>query len=379
MKLLFLDQFSQLGGAQQCLLDLLPAVQHAVVAMPGNGPMFERVRALGFETARIDCGPYASQTKTAADLTRFVFEAPRLARQIRDLARAADLVYINGPRLLPAAALSRIRQPVVFHSHSYLPPGPVRKLSGLALRSLRAHVIASCRYVADPWKPYVNDISVIYNGVAGPARPLAPRRRSFTNAPFTIGCIGRIAPEKGQREFVEVARIVHGRMPEARLVIYGETMFAPQDYEREVRAAASGLPVEFAGWVANVYDALANIDLLLVPSAPHEATTRVILEAFAAGVQVIAFPSGGIPEILPPNSLAHSVQNMADLVGRTPWSARVPPDPLSAAPAQPQASAKNPTGESAADRAVRPAFQKHYPYTLERYRAEVVDLLRRVS
>ena len=84
-------------------------------------------------------------------------------------------------------------------------------------------------------------------------------------------------------------------------------MFASQDYERDVRAAATGLPVEFAGWAANVYDALENIDVLLVPSAPHEATTRVILEAFAAGVPVVAFPSGGIPEILPASSLAHSV------------------------------------------------------------------------
>jgi glycosyltransferase involved in cell wall biosynthesis len=377
MKLLFLDQFSQLGGAQQCLLDLLPAVQQAVVAMPGDGPMFERVGALGFETARIDCGPYASRTKTAGDVTRFVFETPRLARQIRNLARAADLVYINGPRLLPAACLSRIRQPFVFHSHSYLPPGPVRKLSGLALRRLRAHVIASCRYVADPWKPYATDISVIYNGVAGPAHLQQPRRGAFTNAPFAIGCIGRIAPEKGQREFVEVARIVHGRTPDARFVIYGETMFASQEYEREVRAAASGLPVEFAGWAPNVYDALANIDLLLVPSAPHEATTRVILEASAASVPVIAFPSGGIPEILPPSSLAYSIQEMADLVGelvgRTPWSARVPLDPLFARRNQQQGNLERPTGESAADQGGRPTF------SVERYRADILNVLDRAA
>jgi glycosyltransferase involved in cell wall biosynthesis len=341
MKLLVLDQFSEPGGAQQCLLDLLPALQHAVVAIPGNGPMFERVRTLGFETARIDCGPYASRTKTAGDLAHFVFEAPRLARQIRNLAKDADLVYINGPRLLPAAALSGIRKPVVFHSHSYLPPGPVRKLSGFAITRLRAHVIASCRYVADPWKPYASGISVVYNGVAGPTRPLPPR-----SGPFTVGCIGRIAPEKGQREFVEVARIVHTRMPDARFVIYGETMFASQDYERGVRAAAASLPVEFAGWVVNVYDALANIDVLLVPSAPHEATTRVILEAFAAGVRVIAFPSGGIPEVLASGSLARSLDEMADLVGR------VPPDP---------------------------GFVQPRQYTLDRYRAEILDVLRRLA
>jgi glycosyltransferase involved in cell wall biosynthesis len=358
MKLLFLDQFSELGGAQQCLLDLLPAleravvqqavvqqavveqavVQRAIVAMPGDGPMFERVRALGFETARIHCGPYASRAKTARDMARFIFETPRLARQIRELARAADIVYINGPRLLPAAALSGIRKPVVFHSHSYLPPGPVREFSGLALRRLRAQVIASCRYVAEPWKPYAIGISVVYNGVAGPERPRPER-----NGPPTIGCIGRIAPEKGQREFVEVARIIHGRMPEARFAIYGETMFASRDYEREVRAAAAGLPIEFAGWAPNVYDALASIDVLLVPSAPHEATTRVILEAFAAGVPVIAFPSGGIPEVLPLSALAHSVQEMAEMACRS-------------------------------DRQVGPSHTA-LDFTLKRYRAEILNVL----
>jgi len=338
MKLLFLDQFSQLGGAQHCLLDLLPAIEHALVAMPGDGPMFPCVRALGFETARIHCGPYASGGKTAGDMARFVFETPRLARQIRKLARGVDIVYINGPRLLPAAALSGIRNRVVFHSHSYLPPGPVRKLSGLALRRLRAHVIGSCRYVAEPWEPYASGISVIYNGVAGPRQPRTPRR-----GPLTIGCIGRIAPEKGQREFVEVARIAHGIAPEARFAIYGETMFASRDYERQVRDAAAGLPVEFAGWAANVYDALDKMDVLLVPSADHEATTRVILEAFAAGVPVIAFPSGGIPEVLPASSLAHSVQQMAEMA-----CIRDRPGGLS----------------HSAD------------FTLERYRAEILEVLR---
>ncbi len=82
-------------------------------------------------------------------------------------------------------------------------------------------------------------------------------------------------------------------------------------YESEVRAAAAGLPIEFRGWVENVYDALAEIDVLLVPSAPHEATTRVILEAAMAGVPVVAFASGGIPEVLAEANLARSVEEMA--------------------------------------------------------------------
>src|SRR5205823_13796101 len=108
MRLLLLDQYSDPGGAQRCLLDLLPAIQErgwqAVVGLPGDGELFGRVRAMGFETARLACGPYSAGRKSLRDGARFLVESPRLARQIRDLARrlSADLIYINDPRLLPA-------------------------------------------------------------------------------------------------------------------------------------------------------------------------------------------------------------------------------------------------------------------------------------
>ena len=62
MKLLLLDQFSDLGGAQHNLLELLPALRDAgwsaLVGLPGDGVLFERVRAMGFQAERIACGPY---------------------------------------------------------------------------------------------------------------------------------------------------------------------------------------------------------------------------------------------------------------------------------------------------------------------------------
>ena len=69
----------------------------------------------------------------------------------------------------------------------------------------------------------------------------------------------------------------------------------PRKCAPDRRRTAGG---EFAGWVDDIAACMAQLDLLLVPSAGQEATTRVILEAFAAGVPVIAFPSGGIPEVV---------------------------------------------------------------------------------
>ena len=323
MNILVLDQFSEPGGAQQELLDLLPGIGargwSALIGMPGEGAMFEHVRALGFDAERIECGPYRSGEKSLSDLMRFACGTPRLARQMRGLADRvkADVVYLNGPRLLPAAALAALACPVLFHSHSYLPPGVMRNAAGFALRQLNAQVVAACEYVAGPWKRFVAEdrIAVVYNGVAGPAG--SPERR--LEGPPRIGCIGRIAPEKGQREFVAAAAEIHASMPDCRFTIFGAPLFADaagERYASEVRAAAEGLPIEFAGWVNDVYSAMADLDLLLVPSTGPEATTRVILEAFAAGLPVVAIETGGIGEVVEngvTGLLAHSPEEMARL------------------------------------------------------------------
>ncbi len=332
MNLLFLDQFSDLGGAQKNLLELLPAVRaagwYALIGLPGEGELFQRVRALGFEVQRIDCGPYASGRKSAADLGRFLAGTPQLAAQIHKMAQRADanVVYLNGPRLLPAAALAGLKLPVLFHSHSYLGAGPVRTLAGIALRRLDAHLVGQCEFVAEPWRPFVRTdrVSVIYNGVTGPPHT-SPR--SHAGAP-RVGCIGRIAPEKGQREFVAAAKQIHHALPQCQFAIYGAPLFADAAAERyatQVRTDAEGLPLHFAGWVEDIYTPLAQLDLLLVPSTGHEATTRVILEAFAAGTPVIAFPSGGIPEVIEDgvtgllaNTPGHMAQSAIDLLTSAP-------------------------------------------------------------
>ena len=109
MNILFLDQYSDIGGAQACLLDLLPAIQArgwtAHVAVPGERALVDRLRSMGVAVREIPCGPYGSGTKSPLDFLRFALDIARQTRALQRLIRRTpfDVIYVNGARLLPAA------------------------------------------------------------------------------------------------------------------------------------------------------------------------------------------------------------------------------------------------------------------------------------
>jgi glycosyltransferase involved in cell wall biosynthesis len=305
MNLLLLDQFSDLGGAQLCLLDLLPATHargwNTVVAAPGAGRLFERARATGALVESISCRPYSSGSKTASDIARFARDLPRSVHQIRELIERhhTDVLYVNGPRVVAAAAWAVGRRlPMVFHCHSYVPAPYGDLLVGLPLRLSGATVISSSRFTATSIRRHLHParVHVIYNGVSDCGRSGIARAHGYR-----IGVIGRIAPQKGQALFLQAACMLIQKLPDCRFEICGSALFSDVEairYEQEIRRMADGLPVEFTEWTDDACAVLARLDVLVVPSISAEATTRVALEAFSAGVPVMAFAIGGIPEVV---------------------------------------------------------------------------------
>ena len=291
MNVLFIDQFGEIGGAQLCLLDLIPAVVkrgwHAFAAVPSEGPFAGRLRDAGVSVFPLEPGSYTASRKRLVDAVRFIGSVRRIAVEINRMCgeHAIDLIHVNGPRLLPAVALGSCPAPVLFHAHSYISQPAARRFAGWAIRRRKATVVAVSRFVA---AQFAGQPHIIPSGV-----PDLRRNRASSRVP-RIGVLGRIAPEKGQALFVEAARL----LPECRFIVCGSPSIADPAYEREVRIRAQGLAIEFLGWRDDIGDVLAQLDVLAVPSTGEEGLGRVVIEAFSAGVPVVAFASGGIPELV---------------------------------------------------------------------------------
>jgi glycosyltransferase involved in cell wall biosynthesis len=157
--------------------------------------------------------------------------------------------------------------------------------------------------------------TVIYNPVGVLPVP-AGRRHQAT--PTRFGYLGVISPNKGLELLNAAWKSVD--KAQVRLVIAGTG--AP-DYERGVREMFAG-SAEFVGWTDSA-KFLEEVDFLIVPSVWNEPFGRIVVEAYAAGVPVIASATGGIPEIVTeerngflfdrndPAALARAIGKAADM------------------------------------------------------------------
>jgi glycosyltransferase involved in cell wall biosynthesis len=301
MRVLFVDQFSQWGGAQFMLRDtMVEALRrgwHVEFIAPGNGGLFEFCNAQSIPSHHLDFRVYTSGGKSLSDLLGYPRDIASAAKNIREVVSGSriDLLVANGPRILPAAAVAA-SCPLVFHVHNRLDRYYARAIVQVSLRRSRATTVCSSEFVAEPLRALArrNSPHILLNGV----EDCGYEPDHLRSGPPTITILGRIAPEKGHFDFLHAAEIVAQSRPDVRFAVHGTSSFSDSSYERQIRASVNHPAVTFYGWSDDIASVLHKTDILVVPSTGIDATPRVIMEAFSAGTPVIAYPSGGIRELI---------------------------------------------------------------------------------
>ncbi len=111
-----------------------------------------------------------------------------------------------------------------------------------------------------------------------------------------LAFLGRISPEKGPGRAIEIARRTGIPLRIAAKIDRADQAY----YEAKIRPLIDGRHITFVGEVAErekqafLGDALA----LLCPIDWPEPFGLVMIEAFACGTPVVAFPSGSVPEVM---------------------------------------------------------------------------------
>lgn len=127
----------------------------------------------------------------------------------------------------------------------------------------------------------------------------APKQRKPPDSPgLRLGYLGQLAPHKGVGILIEALRYLPGAP--VRVYVYGDPR-AHAGYADELkRLAGDDARIVFRGAYRHeqVYDLLAELDAIVVPSVWYENAPFVIQEAQAAHVPVLASRLGGMRELV---------------------------------------------------------------------------------
>ena len=283
------------GGAQQVLYltrGLRDAGLECTLVCPPSSAIATAAARQGVDVVELECG---------GDLDlRFMWRLRHLLVELRP-----DIVHCHSRRGADflggqAAALAGIPA-IVSRRVDNVEPGP---LAALRYRKFRK-IVAISEAIAGVLRSAGVDpdrIAVIRSAVDVGRFASARSRRELCEEfrlpadTVLVAAAGQLIERKGHRFLLEAAARLRPRYPKLRMLLFGE---GRQEHALRRRAAELGVDdvVRFMGFRDDLDEFLGSFDLL-VHTALAEGLGVIALKAQAAGVPVVAFAAGGLPEVV---------------------------------------------------------------------------------
>ncbi|MCK4667035.1 glycosyltransferase family 4 protein, partial [Candidatus Dependentiae bacterium] len=257
----------------------------------------------------------------------------RLKKVIKDIN--PEIIHANSIRSGIITSLAKKKEFLIWHIRDILGSG----LMGYIIRKL-ARKADKLVYISEFLKTefclkdneLLQKSIVVYNGIdftkIDAATNLEHFREEFrlNNGSWPlIGCIGYIAPLKGQEEFIRAASQIIRKYPGAKFFIAGDVIFRQknQRYFKRLKKLIDHDPelrmnVFWTGFYNDIYLLIKSMDLIIQPSW-IEGWGRTICEGFACGIPVVCSKVGGIPEIVKygTNRFLVNSQNVKEILNKT--------------------------------------------------------------
>ena len=321
LPVLFLDPQSWRAGGQRVLEDVLEALRediNPIVAFPEDGPFAAALRKGNIETLFYPLGSYSPGRKSVGEMLAFpirsLVSGLKLARVVA--RRGIRLIYINGPRCLPAGVLAArlTGRPSSFHLHRTLTRRSELLVAARAAR-LATRIVACSQASADALLSADPKLGTKLQVVYNPAPPVSPEERQRgqvaarelpgSGGPI-VGLVARFTPGKGLHVLIEAAARLRAQWPQIQIEMVGAPdPQSPRDaaYVRQIEARVAklglGSNVRWAGYHSDPGPYFAHFDVLALPSVDNgDGVPMVAIEASQWSVPVVAARAGGIPEVV---------------------------------------------------------------------------------
>ncbi|MBI4308890.1 MAG: GT4 family glycosyltransferase PelF, partial [Candidatus Omnitrophica bacterium] len=233
-----------------------------------------------------------------------IFTILRCAHALAGIIKAEGIDIVHARSRVPAwaafLACRRTQAAFVTTCHGYYAPHPLGRPMGWGKRVIAISQVIG-RHMVQDFKVPPEFVRVIPRSV-DLSKFQIDRAAKPMGAPKMIAMVGRITPLKGHPYFLKAMAQVVRQMPDVKIQIIGDVPAGKKPYKDELILLAKRLGlanhVEFLGNRRDVPQLLSQSDCLVLSTVTQEAFGRVILEAQAAGVPVVATKVGGVVEII---------------------------------------------------------------------------------
>lgn len=296
------------GGTRRHILDLLPAlsqrgVQCSLVYSPLRNPEFEKdaafLQSQNIITYRV---PMTRGWDSAIDISAL--------RSIRSIIRKStfDVIHAHSSKagflgrlaIAPRSKSTFVYTPHCIAINTGLPrrQKQIARIAETLLAPLTDHFIA----VSLPEKKAIlrvhlassRNVHLVYNGVE--TSHFATSFNTGCNAPFTIGCFGRLSPQKNQEFALKVLFELRKQQKDIKVLFAGngEIKSSLQQLSQKLHLEDAVIWQEETPDTSKLY---TQCDAVIQPSR-WEGCPYAVLEAMASARPVLASPAGAMPHLL---------------------------------------------------------------------------------
>jgi glycosyltransferase involved in cell wall biosynthesis len=314
--ILHISTGAELGGAERVLLDMVRMLDRrrfrVHVLVPRFGRLAEALRAAGISTLIAEYwgrGHRVGRYSSWREYARALLSLPHVGRQIRAVARRANamsvaVIHAHGikAQMFSVGLAPLVRARILWHVHDFLRRRRFWRIFQALARTVPDILIVPSHAVAREFPGWEN-VRIIPNGVD--LEQFAPSPLTHGAGPRRVGMIGALAPWKGHFVFLQAAERVSRVLPDVEFLIVGDEIYDTTGHrgfrhavEREVARRGLSARVRVTGFRTDIVPILRELDVVVHCSLEPEPFGRVLIEAMACGVPVIAARGGATEEIV---------------------------------------------------------------------------------
>ena len=321
--IVFLHSSSELYGSDRSLLNLVKNLDkdkfNITVILPEDGPLVSKINR--FDNVEVIINELAvlrRKNLSLSGMSQYFIMLIKSIKFINNLIKEKniDIVYTNTSVIFAggiSAKLCKVKS--IWHIREIIKSKYERFIVSRIVNTFSDYIIANSKATAEAISKNKDKVKVVYNAIDieknidleyndGAYKEVAATVAGGSDK-IKVGMAGRINRWKGQKLFVDMAKLVSQENDNVEFLIAGDVYKGEDEILDDLKAyiLESGVKdkIGLLGQVDNMISFYKNIDIFILPSIQPEPFGLVVIEAMNNKLPVVATNHGGPVEIIENN------------------------------------------------------------------------------